>query len=65
VHRLEQRAAFLVLASTSPSEADGSMPSEPVSIAAISDHVAEQIVGYDDVELFWRFHQVHAAGSAS
>ena len=54
---------FLVLASTSPSEADGSMPSEPVSIAAISDeHVAEQIVGDDDVELLRRLHQIHAAG---
>lgn len=29
-----------VLASTSPSEADGSMPSEPVSIAAMSDSMS-------------------------
>ena len=31
---------FLVLTSTSPSEADGSMPSEPVSIAAISESMS-------------------------
>src|SRR5882672_11125306 len=31
---------FLVLTSISPSEADGSMPSEPVSIAAISESMS-------------------------
>jgi hypothetical protein len=31
---------FLVLASISPSEADASMPSEPVSIAATSDSMS-------------------------
>ena len=31
---------FLVFGSISPSEADGSMPSEPVSIAAMSDSMS-------------------------
>ena len=31
---------FLVFASVSPNEADGSMPSEPVSIAAMSESMS-------------------------
>src|SRR6188474_2040321 len=41
-------------ASGAPSEADGSMPSEPVSIAA-------QVVGDNDVELLGLAHQLHGA----
>ena len=38
------------------------MPIEPVSMAAVvGQHVAEQVVGDDDVELGRRAHQLHRA----
>jgi len=40
VHRLYNALRRFVLASTSPSEAEGSMPSEPVSIAAMSESMS-------------------------
>src|ERR1700746_2318935 len=59
---------FLVLASISPSEADGSMPSEPVSIAAISDSMSPNRLsatltehpGFHHVALLHRSHLVAA-----
>ena len=61
MHRLVQRAA-MAASSAAPSEADGSMPSEPVSHGRlVRQHVAEQIVGDDDVELLRLAHQLHGA----
>jgi hypothetical protein len=40
MHRLVERLALAGLGIDAPSEADGSMPSEPVSIAAISESMS-------------------------
>src|SRR5215475_10821550 len=49
---------FLVLASTSPSDAEGAGEHR----GNVGEHVAEQVVGHDNVELFGPAHELHAAG---
>ena len=61
VDRLYSARRVRVLASISPSEADGNMPSEPAASAAHRQHVAKEIIN-DHVALFAPADKLHAAG---
>jgi hypothetical protein len=63
MHRLIQRLALAGLGIDSPSEAEGSMPSDPVSIAAISESMSPNRLSVTMTSTASAsLHEIHAAG---